>query len=166
MGHLITNVGVQAYQSKVEAILSKPAPTDVHGVKRLCEMIQYLSKSIPNPAGDLQPIKELIRKDVEWNWSLKEAFQKVKQKTTETPLLAYFNPDKESFLQVDSSKDGLGAAHLQDGKPIEYASRALTSGESKWAQTEKVTQNQETHYRHELKQIRNFICEKKYFAVL
>ena len=75
---------------------------------------------------------------MDWNWSAEceEAFIKVK-KITEGPLLIYFNPDKELVLQVDSSKDGLVAALLQVGKPIEYASRALTSAEQNWAQIEK-----------------------------
>ena len=126
MGHMITTEGGQADQSKVEAILNMPTPTDV----------QFL----PNLASDLQPIRELTRKNVDWNWSgeCEEAFIKVK-KITEGPLLIYFNPDKELVLQVDSSKDGLVAALLQDGKPIEYASRALTSAEKNWAQIEKET---------------------------
>lgn len=49
----------------------------------------------------------------------------------------YFNPDLELTLQTDSSKDGLGAVLLQNGKPIEYASRSLTSAQRKWAQIEK-----------------------------
>ena len=71
MGHMITTEGIQADQSKVEAILNMPAPTDVHGVKRYCGMIQYLSKFLPNLASDLLPIRELTRKDVDWNWSAK-----------------------------------------------------------------------------------------------
>ena len=104
-------------------------------------MIEYLSKFLPNLAGDLQPIRELIKKGVDWNWSVEceQAFQKVKQKITETPLLVYFDPEKELVLQVDSSKDGLRAALLQDGKPNEYASRALTSAERNWTQIEKET---------------------------
>ena len=96
MGHIITNEGVKADKSKVEAILDMPAPTDVHGVKRLCGMIQYLAKFLPNLARDLQPIRELTKKDVEWNWSTEcqEAFQKVKEKITNTPLLAYFDSNK------------------------------------------------------------------------
>ena len=116
IGHLITNEGVQAEKSKVESILSMPAPTDIHGVKRFCGMFHYLSKFLPNLASDLQPIRELTKRDVDWNWSVEceQAFQKVKQKITETPLLDNFCPDKELVLNVDSSKDGLGAALLQD----------------------------------------------------
>ena len=141
MDHMMTTEGVQADQSKVEAILNMPAPTDVHRVKRLCRMIQYLSKFLPNLASDLQPIRELTRTNMDWNWSAEceETFIKVKKKITEAPLLIYFNPDKGLVRQVDSSKDGLGAALLQDGKPIEYASRALTSAKQNWAQIEKET---------------------------
>ena len=131
MGHVITAEEVQPDQSKVEAILNMQAPTDVHGVKRFCGMIHYLSKFLPNLASDLQPIQELTKKNVDWTWSAecRETFIAVKKKIIEALLLIYFNPDKELVLQVDSSKDGLGAALLQDGKPIKCASRALTSAE-------------------------------------
>lgn len=61
----------------------------------------------------------------------------MKDNLTPAPVLAYFDPEKELNLQVDSSKDGLGAVLMQQGRPIEYASRALTSSERKWAQIEK-----------------------------
>ena len=78
---------------------------------------------------------------MDWNWSAEceEAFIKVKKNIIEAPLIIFFNPDKELVLRVDSSKDGLGAALLPDGKPIEYASRAPTSAEQNWAQIEKET---------------------------
>ena len=41
------------------------------------------------------------------------------------------------MIQVDSSKHGIGAVLLQEGRPIEYASRALTPSERNWAQIEK-----------------------------
>ena len=45
---------------------------------------------------------------------------------TETPVLAYFDHGHEVVLQMDSSKDGIGAVLLQDGRPVEYASTSLT----------------------------------------
>ena len=41
------------------------------------------------------------------------------------------------MVQVDSSKNGLGAVLLQDGRPIEFASRSLKPSERNWAQIEK-----------------------------
>ena len=42
------------------------------------------------------------------------------------PILAYYNPKKETVLQTDASIKGLGACLLQDQKPVYFASKALT----------------------------------------
>ena len=42
------------------------------------------------------------------------------------PILAYYNPDKPTVLQTDSSCKGLGACLLQNERPVYFASRALT----------------------------------------
>ena len=44
---------------------------------------------------------------------------------TNAPVIAYFDPNKEVVLRVDSSKDAVGAVIVQDGRPVEYASRSL-----------------------------------------
>ena len=40
-------------------------------------------------------------------------------------------------IQCDSSQSGLGAAILQEGHLVEFASRALTPTEQTWSQLEK-----------------------------
>ena len=97
-----------------------PTPTDVAGVKRLRGMVQYIAKFLPDFANEMEPIRELTRKEVPWNWSneRERAFQNVKKRLTEAPILAYFDTNKEVVLQVD-------AVLLHDGKPVEFASRAL-----------------------------------------
>jgi len=64
----------------------------------------------------------------------------VKQLLKQTDVLAIYDPDiKDLVLQVDtcSSKDILGAALLQDGHPLDIASRSLKPAERNWAQIEK-----------------------------
>ena len=41
------------------------------------------------------------------------------------------------MIQCDASEKGLGAALLQEGQPIAFASRALTDTETRYAQIEK-----------------------------
>ena len=116
-------------------------PEDVTEVRRLCGMVQYLARYMPNLADDLEPIHQLTRKDVEFNWSKEcdDAFKRLKQKMSNSPVLGYYNPEEELVLQVDSSEKGLGAVLLQEGKPLEYPSRNLRTNERKWSQLEKET---------------------------
>ena len=159
IGHVITKDGVLPSKAKIKAILEMPAPEDIHGVKRLCGMVQYMSKFLPNLADDMEAIRALTRKGVPWEWSAscESAFNTVKRKLTEAPILAYYNQEKELVLQVDSSKDGLGAALLQDGQPLEYASRALTPTERNWAKIEKET----LAVVHGLERFNQYTCGRK-----
>ena len=138
-GHKITSEGVKVDETKVEAIHNMPAPTDVEGIRRICGMAQYMSRFISDLAGTLEPIRALTRKGVPFVWSkeCENAFNTLKKNLSESACLAYYDPSKELVIQVDSSKHGLGAVLLQDGRPIEYASRALTPSERNWAQIEK-----------------------------
>ena len=60
-------------------------------------------------------------------------FQKIKSQISEEVCLRYFNTTKDVVLQVDASQVGLGAVLLQDGKPVTYASKALTPAEMRYA---------------------------------
>ena len=67
------------------------------------------------------------------------AFQKLKQwicKTLLTTTLAYFDHTKPVVIQTDGSEYGLGAALLQDGRPIAFASKTLTDVETQYANIE------------------------------
>ena len=51
--------------------------------------------------------------------------------------LTYFNPSKETSLQVDALNKGLGAVLLREGKPIAFASKALTETDQRYANIER-----------------------------
>ncbi|XP_052718583.1 uncharacterized protein K02A2.6-like [Crassostrea angulata] len=114
--------GVKIDDKKVKAINDMQPPTDVSGIKRLCGMVQYMAKFLPDLSTIMEPLRELTRKDKAWHWSkdCEAAFQRIKMMLTETPVLAYFDPGKEVVVQVDSSKDGIGAVLLQDGRPNDH----------------------------------------------
>ena len=52
-------------------------------------------------------------------------------------MLRYYNLKEDVTIQCDASQLGLGAASLQCGQPVEYASRALTDTEVNYAQIQK-----------------------------
>ena len=42
------------------------------------------------------------------------------------PVLVYYNSKKQTMLQTDANIKCLGACLLQEGKPVHFASKALT----------------------------------------
>ena len=91
-------------------------------------MINYLSKFSPRLTELAKPIRELVEEKVPFNWCLEhqEAFTMLKKEIVRAPVLAYYNPQKETILQTHASKKGLGACLPQEKKPIYFASKALT----------------------------------------
>ena len=102
-------------------------------------MSQYLSKFLPHLSQITKPLRALTQKDTEWLWESTQqlAFEELKRAVSSTPLLRYYNVKEPVTLQCDASQSGLGAALLQGGQPVAYASRALTAAESRYAQIEK-----------------------------
>ena len=139
MRHRVTSEGLKPDERKIEAILKIENPTDVKGIQRSQGTIGYLSKFLPGLSSAMEPIRRPTQPDVLWQWTKEqdEAMAKVKKLTTETPVLACYDPHSELVVECDACERGLGAALLQNGKPIGYASRALTSTETRYAQIEK-----------------------------
>ncbi|XP_048585750.1 uncharacterized protein LOC116606612 [Nematostella vectensis] len=139
LGHVVTSEGLKPDMKKVEAILKMENPTDVEGARRVQGMVTYLAKFLPQLSTVMDPIRRLTRQDVEWEWSEEQdhAMKEIKRLVTTAPVLAYYDPDKELVIQCDASSTGLGTVLLQEGKPLCYASRALTATECGYAQIEK-----------------------------
>ena len=76
---------------------------------------------------------------MEWVWDTAQqtALDELKKAVVTTPVLRYYNLEEEVTIQCDASQSGLGAALLQNGQPVAYASRALTDAETRYAQIEK-----------------------------
>ena len=79
-------------------------------------MVNYLSNFAPHLAEITSPLRSLLKKETEFLWDEPQsnAFEKVKQKITQSPVLGYYDPKKKLKLEVDSSKDGIGACLMQE----------------------------------------------------
>lgn len=139
LGHTISKDGVKPDPEKVKAIAHMQPPADVHDVMRLSGMVNYLSRFLPNLSDVMEPIRRLTRKDVAWQWhhEQQKAFSEIKKLVTSAPILTFYKQNDPLEIQCDASQKGLGAVLMQNGKPISYASRALTPTETRYAQIEK-----------------------------
>ena len=72
------------------------------------------------------------RKEVEWSKECKEAFLKLKEICSNTPILAYADYQRPFKVHTDASESGLGAVLYQDQEDgttrvVAYASRSLSN---------------------------------------
>ncbi len=139
IGHVLTPEGLKPDPEKTRSILEMPSPTDVAGVQRFLGLVNYLSKFLPKLSDACEPLRKLTIKDVEWHWMDQhdKAMQTIKELIAQHPVLRFFDNNDEVTVQCDASPTGLGAALLQQGQPVAYASRALTETETRYAQIEK-----------------------------
>ncbi|KAK2890507.1 hypothetical protein Q8A73_018807 [Channa argus] len=118
-------------------------PSNKGEVRRFLGMVTYLAKFVPQLSTQSTPFRNLLEQKNEWIWSheQEQCFLKLKQILTQQPLLKFYDPEKSTRISVDPSKYGLGAVLVQQRDeqwlPVVYASRALTSAESRYAQIEK-----------------------------
>ena len=87
----------------------------------------------------MEPLRTVTQTGVEWYWGDAEekAIDEVKQLVTQAPVLAYYSPNEELVIQCDASSLGLDADLMREGRPLAYASRALTDPETRYATIEK-----------------------------
>lgn len=125
--------------TKITAINEMPPPEDKTSLQRSLGMINYLGKFIPNLSELSASLRQLLHKDVVWSWTQhqQDAFNKLKACLTSPPVLQYYDMHKPVTLTCDASQHGLGAACLQDDKPVACASRTLNPTERRYAQIEK-----------------------------
>ena len=119
-------------------------PTNVKGVRRFLGMAQYYRTFIKGFADIARLLYDLTKKDNEFGWTeaQQKAFNIIKEKLTEEPILVHPNWDKPFKLYTDASDTRLGAILTQDdnnGKErvIAYEARTLNQNEQNYLITEK-----------------------------
>jgi hypothetical protein len=142
LGHILSRQGLKPDPKKISTVQQLPTPEDKQVVQRLLGVVGYLQKCAPNLSDAAAPLRELVKKNVHFRWDEHvhgEALKKVKHILSQPPVLRYFDTSGncKTTLQCDASKFGLSACLMQDGQPIQYASRAMTETEKEYAQLEK-----------------------------
>ena len=124
---------------KIQALQDLPAPDLQTKLQSFLGLINYLQPFIPGLSAKTTFLQEQLSQ-WDWNPSTDAAFQHLKAWICQTLLkvtLAYYDRTKPAMIQTDVSKFGLGAALLQGGWPIAFASKTLTDVESCYANIER-----------------------------
>ena len=104
-----------------------PSPTCKKQVQSFIGMVNHLSKFSAHLSELVEPIRELSKEKVPFNWGPEHqvAFKLVKKEIAAVPILAYYNPRKTTVLQTGASSKGLGACLIQEEN--QYISQARHS---------------------------------------
>lgn len=144
LGYVVSNKGISAQQSKVEAIRNLPEPQNVKEVRSLLGMAGYYRQLILGFAEIAEPLVTLTRKgeifrfgDIE-----RDSFQKLKDALCSERVMAYPDPEKPYKLYTDASQFAIGGILVQNDengveRPIQYISKQLSSGQRKWSTIER-----------------------------
>ena len=137
LGHLINLDGITADPQKTAAIREMERPKSVPELRRFLGMVSQLGKFSPNIAELTKPMRELLSKKSTWLWgpNQDDAFLKVKSELASPPVLAWYDPSRDTKISADASSYGIGAVLMQhiegQWKPIAYASRSMTNTETR-----------------------------------
>jgi hypothetical protein len=139
LGHIVDKQGIRPDPKKVEAVQTWPIPKNVHDVRSFMGLVNYFRKFIEHYSEIAVTLTDLTKKSRPWDCTgrCQDAFELLKQKLIEAPLLR--TPDEKLPYEVvtDASDLGLGGVLLQEGHPVAFESRKLNSAELNYQTTEK-----------------------------
>ncbi|GJS64202.1 reverse transcriptase domain-containing protein [Tanacetum coccineum] len=142
LGHKISKNGIEVDKAKVDVIAKLPHPT-VKGIQSFLGHAGFYRRFIQDFSKIARPMTRLLEKDTPFFFSKEciEAFQTLKKKLTEAPILVAPDWDLPFELMCDASDFAIGAVLGQQKtkhfQPIHYASKTMTDAQAHYTTTEK-----------------------------
>ncbi|XP_076289805.1 uncharacterized protein LOC143213638 [Lasioglossum baleicum] len=144
LGHIVENGSVRPSEGKTAAVAKFPVPKNAKQVQSFLGLTGYFRKFIEGYSTIARPLKNLLRAGVtfELDGTAIGAFDLLKTKLMEKPVLNIYKVDAETELHTDASSFGFGAVLMQrsddDNKfhPIYFASGKTTPAEARYASYE------------------------------
>ncbi|GJZ65267.1 reverse transcriptase domain-containing protein [Tanacetum coccineum] len=143
LGHKISKKGIEVDKAKIDVIAKLPHPTTVKGIRSFLGHAGFYRRFIKDFSKISRPMTHLLEKNTPFIFSEEciQAFQTLKKKLTEAPILIAPNWDQPFELMCDASDYAIGAVLGQriekHFRPIHYASKNMTEAESNYTTTEK-----------------------------
>lgn len=143
LGHQLSSEGIKPCHDKVASIKQFREPRTTEETRSFLGLVNYVAKFIPDLATITEPLRQLTRKGVVFEWGPLQAtaFTELKGLLSSDQTLGFYNVNDRTQVVADASPVGLGGVLIQfnENGPriISYASRSLSEVEKKYAQTEK-----------------------------
>ncbi|GKA77628.1 hypothetical protein Tco_0784165 [Tanacetum coccineum] len=134
LGHVVNRDGIHVDPSKVESVKNWKTPESPTEIRSFLGLAGYYRRFIENFSKIAKPLTLLTQKNKAYVWGDKqdEAFQILKEKLCNAPVLALPDGPDDFVVYCDASKQGFGCVLMQRGKVIAYASRQLKKHEKNY----------------------------------
>ncbi|KAG7295050.1 hypothetical protein JYU34_022520 [Plutella xylostella] len=144
LGYVIEDGTIRPSPDKTDAVMNFPKPKTVKQVQSYIGLTSYFRKFIEGYAVIARPLTELLKNDVPFHFGEEEekAFQDLKKKLCEYPILKIFNPALQTELHTDASQQAISAILMQKDPndntmhPVYYMSKKTTDSEKKYTSYE------------------------------
>nr|GFC00843.1 putative reverse transcriptase domain-containing protein [Tanacetum cinerariifolium]GFC08891.1 putative reverse transcriptase domain-containing protein [Tanacetum cinerariifolium] len=134
LGHIINNQGLHVDPAKIEAVKNWASLTTPTEILQFLGLVDYYQRFIKDFSKIAKSLTELTQKNKKYilGEDQETAFQLLKQKLCEAPILALPEGNDNFFVYCDASNQGLGEVLMQREKVIAYASRQLKPQEENY----------------------------------
>lgn len=143
LGHVISDSGLKPDPGKISAIVNFPKPKNQTQIKSFLGICGYYRRFIHNYAKIAEPLIALLRKNVEFRWTVfcEESFNILKKLLSSPPILQFPDFGKTFYITTDASDIAIGSVLSQQVNdydlPVAYASRVLNKHERNYSTIEK-----------------------------
>ncbi|GJS36533.1 reverse transcriptase domain-containing protein [Tanacetum coccineum] len=143
LGHKISKSGLEVDKAKVDVIAKLPHPTTVKGVRSFLGHAGFYRRFIQDFSKIARPMTHLLEKETPFVFSKDciDAFETLKKKLTEAPILVVPDWNLPFELMCDASDFAIGAVlgqrKMKHFQPIHYASKTMTEAQIHYTTTEK-----------------------------
>ena len=148
LGLIVSTEGIKVDSEKVEAILNWQAPKSVSDIQSFLGFAGFYRRFIKDFSRKTKVLNDLTKGETyrtasgkrkvkyypfAWTEDCNKAFEALKTAFRDAPILAHFDPEKETWIETDSS-DFVSAgvlSQMHDGilRPVAFFSKKLSPAE-------------------------------------
>lgn len=114
-------------ESKVEAVTTWPTPTSIHEVWSFHGLASFYWRFIRNSSSIVAHITDSLKgHKFSWTNAADRAFEELKEKATQAPVLALPNFHIAFQVECDASRLGIGGVLSENNRPIVFFSEKFS----------------------------------------
>ncbi|MCP4458083.1 MAG: hypothetical protein GY816_08685, partial [Cytophagales bacterium] len=140
LGYIIDENGISTCPEKVAAIKNMAPPSNIKGIRSFLGLTSFFRRFVPQYSEICLPLTRRTKKNASFQWEKEQilAWQTIKDKLVNSPILVHPDLNKKFTLITDASAYAVGGILAQEDEagvlhPISYGSAILADNQRNWS---------------------------------